>query len=184
MKIGLLTDTHLPNMIHSLDELGPTPSEFFSSMDLILHGGDLIHTEVLDWCERFAPVICSDGNNDAYEDPRSKEVQIIDVEGWTIGMVHSLGGEQRPLSELSRIFSRKVDIMVAGHTHQERLELREDVMIVNSGSITFPRHKELRLGTVGLLEISPTTVRGEIITLGNTPGRPNPGEEMSLTVHR
>ena len=99
-------------------------------------------------------------------------------------MVHSLGGEQRPLSELSRIFSRKVDIMVAGHTHQERLELREDVMIVNSGSITFPRHKELRLGTVGLLEISPTTVRGEIITLGNTPGRPNPGEEMSLTVHR
>ena len=64
MRIGLLTDTHLPGIIRTLDELGPLPGEFLSSVDLILHGGDLTSPIVLDWCEQFAPVICSTGNND------------------------------------------------------------------------------------------------------------------------
>ena len=93
MKIGLLTDTHLPNLIRDLDELGPEPTEFFSSVDLIMHGGDLIYTRVLDWLEQFAPVICANGNNDPYDDHRSEEVQVLEVEGWRIGMVHDLGSE-------------------------------------------------------------------------------------------
>jgi len=41
MRIGLLSDTHLPGIIQSLDELGPEPANFFSTVDLIFHGGDL-----------------------------------------------------------------------------------------------------------------------------------------------
>ena len=45
----------------------------------------------------------------------------------------------------------------------------------NSGSITFPRHKELRLGTVGLLELAPgQRFNAEIILLGETPRPPQP----------
>ena len=180
MRIGLLSDTHLPNAIRDLDGLGPEPALFFSTVDLILHGGDLTSPIVLDWLEQFAPVIAADGNNDSSQDPRSKEVQVLDAGGWKIGMVHNLDRQFRPVDELKKTFPEKVDIMVSGHTHQERLEFREGVLLLNSGSITFPRHKELRLGTVGLLELAPCRLHAEIILLGETPGRPNPCVPMSL----
>ncbi len=180
MRIGLLTDTHLPALIRQLDELGPEPAEFFSTVDLILHGGDLTSPTILDWCEQFAPTICATGNNDPIPDPRTKDVQMMELEGWRIGMIHSLDRQFRPMSELQAMFPSPVDIMVAGHTHQEHLEYREGVVLINSGSITFPQHKELRLGTVGLLEITPGRLHAEIIVLGHTPGKPNPGQPMTL----
>lgn len=180
MRIGLLSDTHLPALIRSLDELGPQPADFFSTVDLILHGGDLTAPFILDWLEEFAPVVCVTGNNDPIPDPRTSEVQMLEVEGWRIGMVHSLDREFRPMSELQQLFPGPVDIMVAGHTHQEKLEYREGRVLLNSGSITFPQHKDLRLGTVGLLELSPGRLHAEIIPLGHTPGKPNPGQAMVL----
>ena len=138
-----------------MDELGPLPGEFLSSVDIILHGGDLTSPIVLDWCEQFAPVICSTGNNDPIPDPRMNDTQILEVEGWTVGMIHSMEGQFRPVTDLQDLFPRKVDIMVSGHTHQERLEYRDGIVLVNSGSVTFPHHKEVRLGTVGLLTIKP-----------------------------
>ena len=184
MIIGLLTDTHLPNMIRQLEELGPQPAEFFSSVDLILHGGDLTAPYVLDWLEQFAPVLCSTGNNDPIPDARCEDVQVIDVEGWRVGMTHSLGGQFRPMSTLQRYFPSPVDVMIAGHTHEERLEHRDGVTLVNSGSITFPHHKELRLGTVGLLELTANHLDARVFPLGYTQGRPNPGREIGLKIHR
>jgi hypothetical protein len=70
--------------------------------------------------------------------------------------------------------------MIAGDTHQEVLEYREGVVLLNSGSPTFPQHKELRLGTVGLLELSPGKLHAAIVLLGQTPGRPNPGRALTL----
>ena len=182
MRIGLLSDTHLPALVRNLDEMGPQPAKFFSTVDLIMHGGDLTSPIILDWLEQFAPVVCSTGNNDPITDSRMKDVQVLEAEGWRIGMIHSLEREFRPMSELKQLFPSPVDIMVAGHTHQERLEYRDEVVLLNSGSITFPHHKELRLGTVGLLDLGPGTLHAEIIPLGDTPGRPNPGSAMVLDI--
>lgn len=182
MRIGLLSDTHLPGLVRDLDELGPEPADFFSTVDLIMHGGDLTSIAILDWLERFAPVVCSTGNNDPITDSRMEDVQVLEAEGWRIGMIHSLEREFRPVAELQMLFPTPVDIMVAGHTHQERLEYRDDVVLLNSGSITFPHHKELRLGAVGLLELGPGTLHAEIIPLGETPGRPNPTTAMVLDI--
>jgi hypothetical protein len=55
-------------------------------------------------------------------------------------------------------------------------------VLLNSGSPTFPQHKDLRLGTVGLLELAPNRLHAEIVLLGQTPGRPNPGCPMSLQI--
>ena len=184
MIIGLLTDTHLPNLIRQLDELGPEPSEFFRSVDLILHGGDLTAPYVLDWLEQFAPVLCSTGNNDPIPDSRCREAQVLDVEGWRVGMIHSLEGQFRPIPALQRYFPRAVDVMISGHTHEERLEHRDGVTLINSGSITFPHHKELRLGTVGLLELTPKSLSARVFPLGHTPGRPNPGRELRVEIRR
>ena len=182
MRIGLLSDTHLPALVRNLDEMGPQPAEFFSTVDLIMHGGDLTSPIILDWLEQFAPVVCSTGNNDPITDSRMKDVQVLAAEGWRIGKIHSLEREFRPMSELKQLFPSPVDIMVAGHTHQERLEYRDEVVLLNSGSITFPHHKELRLGTVGLLDLGPGTLHAEIIPLGDTLGRPNPGSAMVLDI--
>ena len=182
MRIGLLSDTHLPNVIHNLDELGPEPAKFFGSVGLILHAGDMTSPAVLDWLEQFAPVICALGNNDPIADHRCKDVQVVEVEGWSIGMVHNLDRQFRPISELQKTFPAPVDVMVSGHTHQELLEQRGGVVQLNSGSITFPHHKELRLGTVGLLELDPGELHAEIIVLGETPDRPNPGRAMTLDI--
>jgi predicted phosphodiesterase len=46
MRIGLLTDTHLPSTIrHLWDEVKTA----FAGVDLILHGGDIVTPRVLDW---------------------------------------------------------------------------------------------------------------------------------------
>ncbi|MBI3326218.1 MAG: metallophosphoesterase family protein [Nitrospinae bacterium] len=182
MRIGILSDTHLPGLIRQLDELGPAPASFFSTVDLILHGGDLTSPMVLDWLEQFAPVVCTTGNNDPIADPRCQDVQLLDVHGWRIGMVHSLNRGFRPMAELQKIFPAPLDIMVAGDTHQEVLQYREGVVLLNSGSPTFPQHKDLRLGTVGLLELTPKTLHAEIVVLGHTPGKPNPGKARTLDI--
>ena len=105
---------------------------------------------------------------------------MLDIHGWRLGMIHSLRRGFRPMTELQQLFPTTVDIMVAGDTHQEVLAYRDGVVVLNSGSPTYPQHKDLRLGTVGLLELTPHRLHAEIIVLGHTPGRPNPGRAMTL----
>ena len=182
MRIGLVTDTHLPALIRSLDDLGPEAAQFFRTVDLILHGGDVTAPSVLDWLEQFAPVLVAQGNNDEFDDPRMQPVQIVDVRGWRIGMVHNLAPETRPVAVLrDRYFGTDVDIMIGGHTHLERLEVRDGVLLVNAGSPTLPHHKETRLGTLGLLEFDGDHLHAEIFLLGHTEGRRNPARSLRLT---
>jgi putative phosphoesterase len=182
MRIGILSDTHLPNLIRHLDELGPEIAAFLSTVDLILHSGDLTSPMVLDWLEPFAPVVCTTGNNDPIVDSRCQDVAILDLQGWRLGMVHSLRRGFRPMAELQQLFPTPVQIMIAGDTHYEVLEYRERVVVLNSGSPTFPHHKDLRLGTVGLLELAPGQLHAEVVVLGHTPGKPNPGRAMTLDI--
>ena len=67
------------------------------------------------------------------------------------------------------------DIVIAGDTHVERLEYRDGVVLINSGSPNLLHHKETRLGTVALLELERDRLHAEIIMLGQTEGAPNPG---------
>jgi putative phosphoesterase len=182
MRIGILSDTHLPNLIRHLDELGPEIATFLSTVDLILHSGDLTSPMVLDWLEPFAPVVCTTGNNDPIVDSRCQDVAVLDLQGWRLGMVHSLRRGFRPMAELQQLFPTPVQIMIAGDTHYEMLESREGVVVLNSGSPTFPHHKDLRLGTVGLLELAPERLHAEVVVLGHTPGKPNPGRAITLDI--
>ncbi len=187
MRIALISDTHLPSLMRDLDELGPQLPEFLANIDLILHGGDVVGRPVIDWCEQFAPTLVARGNNDIFEDPRIADVQRLEIEGWRIGMVHELRPEHRPMSELiaQGLDGDPVDILIAGDTHQERLEYRDGVVFINSGSPTLPHHKDTRLGTVGLLEVERDRLHAEIVLLGETEGRPNPAVARHLQIeHR
>jgi uncharacterized protein len=184
MRIGLISDTHLPQLVRQLDELGPEAGEFLSTVDLILHGGDVTAPAVLEWCSQYGDLLVARGNNDRFKDPRMEPLVRLDIEGFRIGMVHELRPESRPMDQLLKqaTGSDPVDILISGDTHVERLEYRDGVVFINSGSPTFPHHLEMRLGSVALLEVEPGRIRAEIVKLGETPGMRNPIRPSHLEV--
>ena len=141
---------------------------------------------VLDWCEQFAPIYVARGNNDIFDHPSLAEGHLLEIEGWRIGLTHELRPESRPISVLrDQCFpGEEIDILIAGDTHVERLECREGVVFLNPGSPTLPHHKEMRLGTVGLLDLTPKTLHAETVVLGETPGSPNPGVSQELIIEK
>ena|SRR5438874_1693194 len=182
MRIGLLSDTHLPGERRTLwDEVRTA----FQGVDLILHAGDIVHPMVLDWLEEIAPVAAAQGNNDfGWRDARMAPIQIMDLHGWRLAMVHDMEPEDRPLDYLRKTYlkNERADIIVTGHTHFERLDYREGVLQVNPGSPTLPHLYSTRLGTVGLLDVASGKVEARIVRLGETEGRRNPGVESAVTI--
>lgn len=178
MRIGLVTDTHLPSTIRDLwDEVKDT----FAGVDLILHGGDIVTPRVLDWLEDIAPTLAARGNNDGgWDDPRMQDAQWLDLEGWRVVMIHDMEPEERPIATLKDRYLKgaHADIMITGHTHYERLDYRDGVLQMNTGSATHPRLWSTRLGTVGLLDLAPGKITARIIKLGDSPDLPNPGQEL------
>ena len=182
MRIGLIADTHLPSLVRHLDELGPQTANALRDVDLILHAGDVSAPSVLDWCAQFSDVLVAEGNNDLFQDPRMAKIQFLDIEGWRIGMTHELRPESRPIGQIidSSLDGELVDVIIGGDTHVERLEFRDNVLLINSGSPILPHHLSTRLGTIGILEISRKSIRAEIVVLGHSEGAPNPCRGMSL----
>jgi len=165
-----------------LDELGPQPAEALRGVDLILHAGDVSAPSVLDWCSQFAPVLVAEGNNDLFVDPRMAATQMLDIEGWRLGMAHELRPESRPIQHILRsaLGGEHVNILIGGDTHVERLEFRDGVLLINPGSPILPHHLSTRLGTIGILEISKNTVKAEIIVLGHSEGALNPCRALNF----
>lgn len=174
MRIGLISDTHLPS---SIREPWPEVAQAFRQVDLILHAGDIVTPRILDWLEGIAPVLAALGNDDfGMDDPRVRPVQVLDVEGWRLGLIHDTTSGVR--------FDRAVDILVSGHTHYERLAHLDGVVHVNPGSATLPHHFSTRLGTVGILDIERERLSAAILRLGDGPLLPNPGRELRLEITR
>jgi uncharacterized protein len=175
VRIGLISDTHMPSTVKRLwDEVFVA----FEGVDLIWHGGDIVWPVVLDQLEEIAPTFAARGNNDVgLDDRRLAHVQWLDVDGYRLAMVHDMEPEHEPIELLQKQYlgGRHADVMITGHTHVERLDWRDGVLQVNSGSAVHPHLYSTRLGTVAIVEIGPVGLRAEIIRLGETEGLRNPG---------
>ena len=184
MRIGLISDTHLPQLLHSMDELGPETGEALVGADLILHGGDITVPAVLDWCEQFAPVLAVRGNNDIFDDPRLQEHQFLDVEGFRVGVAHELRPESRPIGEIlaASLDGEWVDVLIGGDTHVERLEYRDGVLLINPGSPSLPHHLSTRLGAIGMLTVTANRLEAEIVALGPSGGQRNPTRPQHVVI--
>ena len=158
----------------------------FARVDLPLHSGDIVLPIVLDQLEAWAPVVAALGNNDyCSKDPRFAATQWLDIEGFRIAMVHDMEPEDEPIDELCRRYLRgeRPDVMVTGHTHYERMDFRDGVLQVNSGSPVHPHLWSTRLGTVAVLDLAPGSLRASITRIGETEGRRNPGVEYTFDGH-
>jgi putative phosphoesterase len=128
----------------------------------------------------------AEGNNDIFDHPRMSRSHVVEEAGWRIGLVHSIRPASRSVAEIlvDQLAGQQVDVLVSGDTHLEKLEVRDGVLLANPGSPTLPHHKEYRLGTVGLLELSADALRAEIVVLGHSGGSPNPGVAQQIRLSR
>jgi len=182
--IGIISDTHMPG---SLKEMWPEVHAAFAGVDLVLHSGDIQTVPILDQLEEIAPVLASRGNNDpGLVDPRILETVWLEFDGVTIAMVHDMEPEDEPIEHLRDRYlgGRHADVMITGHTHFERVDWRDDVLQVNSGSAVHPHLWSTRLGTVAILEVGGGTLRTRVERLGETEGLRNPGVAFDFDGNR
>jgi len=161
MRIGLITDTHIPV---AAAELPPQVAKVFQGVDLILHSGDIYRKSVLDELERIAPVRAALGDDDPFElleDERVEMRHVLRLEGHTLWLVH-----ERPYVYLldSKQKQETPDIVVFGHSHTAQVQRYNGVLFVGSGSPTFLNYLP-GLGTVAILELSPGSARAHIVSL-------------------
>src|SRR5919206_4923014 len=138
--IGLISDTH-----------GLVRPEVFGALEgveLILHAGD-VGEGVLDELATIAPIEAVYGNTDPVGDPRL--AQSIDR---TIGgvRIHVSHGHELGSPTPERLLAKyNADVIVCGHTHQQKVVQADGRLVVNPGAAG-PRRFKLK-PSVGVLTI-------------------------------
>ena len=140
MKIGLVSDTHLPRFGHDLPAV-LKQGLIAQQVELILHLGDFTTLAVADMFRRIAPFDAVAGNNDPDEIYRSfGRRKILAVAGLRIGMIHGDGIRKTTLERALDAFAGDaVDVILFGHSHSPYCKLHGDVWLVNPGSPTDKR---------------------------------------------
>jgi hypothetical protein len=169
MRIGLLSDTHVPQ---AASKLPAQLERAFDGVDLILHAGDIFQPSALDQLEHIAPVLAAreDGDHGAVlDDNRVKWKHILRLHGQTIWVIHevpypypvmlwksgrNLAGGEKDIP----------DVVVFGHDHCTIMERPAGILVINPGSPTFLNYRA-GLGTVALLEVSSGESQARIIEL-------------------
>ncbi len=138
MKVLIVSDTHGGH--GNLDEAIEREEPF----DMLLHLGDVEGGD--DYINAIVecPVYIVKGNNDFFTDlPAEQEVK---VEGHRIFMTHGHRyyvsmGEEHIVRE-ARL--RQADVVLYGHTHRPSIREKDGILIMNPGSLRYPRQEGRR----------------------------------------
>jgi uncharacterized protein len=148
--IGVISDTHGLLRSEAVEEL--------RGVSRILHAGDVGTPEVLAALNEIAPVTAVRGNVDhgswATRLPTS---EVVEVEGVSIYVMHIL--TELDLKPEAAGFG----VVVYGHSHEPKSEVKNGVLYFNPGSAG-PRRFKLPV-TVGKLVVDGGAVRGEIVEI-------------------
>jgi uncharacterized protein len=148
--LGVISDTH--------GLLRPQALAALAGVERIVHAGDIGERGVLDALARLAPVTAVRGNNDrgpwAAGIPETEVVEIGGVSLYVLHDVHELDLDPRAAGFAA---------VIAGHSHQPRIEEREGVLYLNPGSAG-PRRFRLPV-SVARLTIGGGRVSARLVTL-------------------
>ena len=177
MKIGIIADTHIP-------ELSPVLpariAETFRGLDIILHAGDVCELAVLqEFQETYTLTFAVHGEGDseavrAYLD----EKRVVRFGERRVGMIHGhqagarsrgglrrlLGGPAPSLPDylLAQFRDEDVHAIVFGHTHRPYVRMHGGVLLFNPGA-ALPGPD--RQPTVGILDVGQRNITGKIVPL-------------------
>ena len=172
-RIGLISDTHIPE---ARESLWPQIYQAFRDVDLIMHAGDIHALKVLDDLEDIAPVYAARGNGEdggggreiQPEDPRVRYSWLLQFDNVSVGLTHYIPIPERPPNLtidlwVDRFFpDTKPDVIISGDTHRERIQKIQGILCVNPGSPTYPHNYDTQFGTIGFLDIDGTNVEPSI----------------------
>jgi len=164
MLIGLISDTHVPDVIKAIPA---EVLEAFNGVDLILHAGDIYITSVLDQLQTVAPVLSARGDDDFnIWDERVQQSHKLNVEGLNIFLTHSSDYSPHHVIQYPERhgFEKAPDVIVYGHSHSYNIDTMKGTLLVNPGSATFPQYQH-RLGTVAILDITAGKAEARLIYL-------------------
>lgn len=145
MKVLIVSDTHKKNenYFHVLEKEKP---------DLVIHCGDAEGSEYALTKAADCPVEIVLGNNDFFSElPREL---MLDIGPYKVWVVHghnyyvSMGNENLKREAVER----GADIVFYGHTHRPVIDMDDDVIAVNPGSLSYPR-QEGRRPSYALMEL-------------------------------
>ena len=130
MKVLIVSDTHRHN-----DNLNKVLRKV-KPLDMVIHCGDAEGTEDEIRMESECPLYIISGNNDFFS-LLSKEIE-LSIENYKAFITHghmygvSMGLER--LVEEAKL--RSADIVMFGHTHRPMIDIRDDLVILNPGSLS------------------------------------------------
>lgn len=138
MKILIVSDTHHrnDNYLKVIGRVAP--------VDMVIHCGDIEGSEYLVAKSAGCPVQMVMGNNDFFSDlPREKEFDIGKYKVWlTHGHNYYVSMGNEYIKREAR--ERGVDIVMYGHSHKPVVDICDDIIAVNPGSLTYPRQEGRR----------------------------------------
>ena len=148
--VGVISDTH--------GLLRPEALAALAGVERIVHAGDIGAPDVLDALGRIAPVTAVRGNNDrerwAADIPETDVLEIGEVSLYILHDLHELDLDPRAAGFAA---------VIAGHSHQPRMEERDGVLYLNPGSAG-PRRFKLPISLARLTVTGPR-LRAELVTL-------------------
>ena len=138
MKVLIVSDTHRHNETYLKVVEKVTP------IDMLVHCGDIEGSEYLIAESAGCPVQMVTGNNDFFSDlPREKECNIGKYRVWlTHGHNFYVSMSNEHIKREAK--ERGVDIVMYGHSHRPVVDIDDDVIAVNPGSLTYPRQEGRR----------------------------------------
>lgn len=151
MKIGVISDTHIPGKAFVLPEI------IFTSLGgagHIVHAGDIASFSVIRALENIAPVTAVAGNVDPPEMQRALGYKkTVSLGGFTFGVVHGDGKSGTTTARAAGSFAGElVDCIIFGHSHIPRCFYQNGILFFNPGSPTDKRRNEYY--SFGIIEIN------------------------------
>lgn len=138
MKILIISDTHRrdKNYFKVLEREAP--------VDMVIHCGDTEGSEHMIMDAAKCPTYIVLGNNDFFSDlEREEEIQIGKYRVFvTHGHNYYVSMNNEIIKGEAR--NRGCDIVMYGHTHKPVIEIEDDIIAVNPGSLTYPRQENRR----------------------------------------
>ena len=133
MKILIVSDTH------GRDDEFDKVLEIERPFDTLVHCGDVEGRDIYIEAAAECPCHIITGNNDFFPDlPREDEFQLGPHRVFlTHGHYYGVSRDLRDL--VDEAASRECDIVMFGHTHKPMAEMRGGIMVINPGSLSYPR---------------------------------------------
>ena len=147
MRVGVVSDSHgftgrLSTLLMAMEAEGP--------IDALIHLGDGYH-DLTDLGVMLPPIYQVAGNCDL---GRSDTRMLIELSNARLLLTH--GHYQHVKQERDTLFSvameEKVHAALYGHTHQQKMEWRSGILLLNPGSAMYGEYAILTINRLGAID--------------------------------